>query len=355
MNVVPSGLIKDGQKLWTINGIPIHEGDLVEQDNILYLAAQNLERYSIFNSLVPIREWGGKTISKVSLLTGLKTAGLPNWQKDSLLIFFSDETISELLLEGCSVVSSCEESEVPNIDVLVRTGIISLETKLEFEKEQELKRSLDNKIDNLELERSELQKSLLSLEPKARKIAYKQIEAIEDQLRISVKQLASYPWRWVYQNRNLEYLTVWNPKLVDIFSWRSNQQDYRQDISKMLDPCGKKIRTIHNIFDATRSKHYSRNVYIIEFEDGVFSTSLGIVSGNKMAIPLTKLFSIGLISNLQLAEANEKMRSYKYQTELKEAKREQLGQLKRELNTMGLGIKRTCNIIEEIKSLSTDI
>jgi len=355
MNVTPSGWSEVMPPLWERGHVPVKEGDLIEENDKITLACRDLDLYPIFTDLIPLEGWVGKRIAKVGTITGTNVVFEPGHvltgNGDAHVFHFEDGTISAFFLDGNQVVSVFEDDKAPDVDLLVEAGMMTEEAKRERDREYDFDRLLRESLQDLTERRKRLQSSLLNAGRRDGHEIYKQIEETEAEIAKVNNQLKNYDWQWVRWAFDLKYITRWKPDLVDLFDWRSAEQQFQRRVDMMLPPEGKLIVAVHKIFDATGTTHQSNDVYALEFDDGSFSVGLGLAAGQNLELPIDGLLSAGLITSQQHREASGRLHNVHSQIASKQADNNRLGQLRKELEQPGLGEKRTRRILQEIALL----
>ncbi|KKR34663.1 MAG: hypothetical protein UT66_C0018G0002 [candidate division CPR2 bacterium GW2011_GWC1_39_9] len=355
MDVVASGLNQGSKKqFYTSGGVPISEGDLVKENDTISLVCSDLSQYPIFSNLIPLEDWVGKKIARIRKIAGSKLVFEPgssfSGEGEVRVIYFADGTKSTFFINGSQVIGSFEGREAPDIDLLIKAGMLNKESKREREEEVILHKELRDQDKSLTKQRAELQESLVTAGRRDGHAIYKQIEHVEAELTKVKNSLNSYPWKWSGWVFDLRYLTSWIPDLVDLFEWRRNGSNYGRKTYRMLHPDGKQVVAVHKIFDASKSDR-SKDVYSLEFSDGSFSAPLGLCSSLYLRLPLEELLAAGIITKQQLDEAEKKLGIVNIKEEIKKYDSDCLKELQEELKQFRLGEKRTRKILEEIAIL----
>lgn len=112
------------------NGVQVHDGDLIALGNEdpVKLLVNDPGSFPIFADLVPLEQWFGKRI--------LVTRGIPGkfvffssgsyFNKENIyMIHFEDGQTSVFFVPGDCIVNHAEEHVAPDIDLMVKAGILT--------------------------------------------------------------------------------------------------------------------------------------------------------------------------------------------------------------------------------------
>ncbi|MEK7447768.1 MAG: hypothetical protein AAB632_03200 [Patescibacteria group bacterium] len=357
--VIKSGWTKTEKSVGGSGGRSVYAGDLEISGDSAVLQCKELADISLFEDLVPLEDWTDKAIEDICPVVGANThctPGSSNFHddKDINAIRFTDGTMSVFLFEGSMAVYTFEDRKAPDMDLLIKAGILGPEAKTEREEDKRIKEALRAQLSKVQSERKDAQQSLSSAGRKDGHGIYRIIESLEGELR-SIDEQLNREWKWADYVFDCHTILNWVPGMVDIFNWRErNHYDWIKS-AELAIPRGQKIVAIHKIFEGAKEKSdKSQDVYSLEFESGAFSLPFGLLSGSWSEISLKSLDELGLIPEAETVRIQEAISKFHGDTENKKNDANRLEDLYKQLDEYGLGEKRTRKILAEITVLEAE-
>ncbi|MDO8507956.1 MAG: hypothetical protein Q7S53_05340 [bacterium] len=358
--VIKSGWSKGSKELGKVNGLAVCNGDIVAlHGDRQILHCDDVHNVSIFNDLLPMDVWVGKKIEGIYPIEGSSMVmgpGSPTFHDDSnvLIMHFTDGSKSALFAEGSMLVGTSDKREDPDMDLLVKAGILSAEDKAERVEEIRAKSGLEKTISSSIKERGRMQSQLPGAGRKEGREIYKTIKLLESQIT-EARSKKDGKWKWAGYSFDCEVLLNFVPGMVDILDWRSkNANGYRSYLKtdQLLKPQDREIVAIHKIFEASENpKDRSQNVYSLEFPGRLFSLPFGICNGQWLEFSLHGLKTAGLVPAEEISRINDEIKKAAEEQDKEDDTGERLDDLYNELDEFDLGEKRTREIFAEIASL----
>ncbi|MBW3538449.1 hypothetical protein KY386_03065 [Candidatus Parcubacteria bacterium] len=333
MLVTASGWANDTHTLYTRNGCKIRNGDAYKDSKGVYLVTDNALDLPVMHGLVPIREWIGRKIHKVTWISGSEGAFVPGFnRRDSsaiaCFVTFRDGDKSEPVGEA-GVLSRHSSDDGNDWTTLARVGPSFADAVRRAESERAEAKQHQERVAALRAERKQLQQELLPADRGRARQLYREIEKKERE----VERLGHHGG---YSVLALDTLRGWIPELVDPF----NEQGTAN---------GKVIASIHQIQACEGFR--SASFYILQFRDGTFSVPVGSWQGFPLELPVEALATTGLVPGSAVLELQEKLAQERAARDRQRANDARLFGLRQQLDQFGLDADTTQQILREIAVL----